>query len=113
MTNIEIATTAASATVPLEHALILAGILFSLGLLGLLVRRNILFVLMSIEVMMNAAAVAFVASGSRWGEADGQVMFILILTLAAAEASVGLALVLQLYRRFETLDTDAASEMKG
>lgn len=108
----EIATTA-PATVPLEHALILAGILFSLGLLGLLVRRNILFVLMSIEVMMNAAAVAFVASGSRWGEADGQVMFILILTLAAAEASVGLALVLQLHRRFETLDTDAASEMKG
>ena len=111
MTTTELATTAA--TVPLEHALILAGILFSLGLLGLLVRRNILFVLMSIEVMMNAAAVAFVASGSRWGEADGQVMFILILTLAAAEASVGLALVLQLYRRFETLDTDAASEMKG
>ena len=112
MTNTEFATTAA-ATVPLEHALILAGILFSLGLLGLLVRRNILFVLMSIEVMMNAAAVAFVASGSRWAQADGQVMFILILTLAAAEASVGLALVLQLYRRFETLDTDAASEMKG
>ena len=101
------------ATVPLEHALILAGVLFSLGLLGILVRRNILFVLMSIEIMMNAAALAFVASGSRWGQADGQIMFILILTLAAAEASVGLALVLQLYRRFETLDTDAASEMKG
>lgn len=100
-------------TVPLEHALILSGVLFSLGLLGILVRRNILFVLMSIEVMMNAAALAFVASGSRWQQADGQVMFVLILTLAAAEASVGLALVIQLYRRFNTLDTDAASEMKG
>lgn len=98
--------------VPLQHALILAGILFSLGLFGILIRRDILFVLMSIEVMMNAAALAFVAAGSRWGQADGQVMFILILTLAAAEASVGLAMVLQLHRRFRTLDTDAASEMK-
>ena len=99
--------------IPLEHALILAGILFSLGLLGILLRRNILFVLMSIEVMMNGAALAFVAAVSRWGAAAGQSMFILILTLAAAEASVGLALVLQIYRRFNTLDTDAASEMKG
>ena len=101
------------AAIPLHHALILAAILFCLGLAGILVRRNILFVLMSIEIMMNAAALAFVTAGSRWGTADGQIMFILILTLAAAEASVGLALVLQLYRRFNTLDTDAASEMKG
>ena len=101
------------ASIPFNHALILAAVLFCLGLAGILVRRNILFVLMSIEIMMNAAALAFVAAGSRWGAADGQIMFILILTLAAAEASVGLALVLQLYRRFNTLDTDAASEMKG
>lgn len=100
-------------TVPMQYALVLAGILFSLGLLGILIRRNILFVLMSIEVMMNAAALAFVTAGSRWGQADGQVMFILILTLAAAEASVGLAMVLQLHRRFRTLDMDAAAEMKG
>jgi NADH-quinone oxidoreductase subunit K len=97
----------------MQYALVLAGVLFSLGLLGILVRRNIVFVLMSIEVMMNAAALAFVAAGSRWGQADGQVMFILILTLAAAEASVGLAMVLQLHRRFRTLDMDAAAEMKG
>ena len=100
-------------TVPMPYALVLAGILFSLGLLGILIRRNIVFVLMSIEVMMNAAGLAFVAAGSRWGQADGQVMFILILSLAAAEASVGLAMVLQLHRRFRTLDTDAAAEMKG
>jgi NADH-quinone oxidoreductase subunit K len=99
--------------VPLQHALTLAGILFSLGLLGVLVRRDMLFVLMSIEVMMNAAALAFVAAGSRWGQPDGQVMYIVILTLAGAEASVGLAMVLQLHRRFRTLDTDAAGEMKG
>jgi len=99
--------------VALEHALMLSAILFCLGLCGLLMRRNILFILMSLEVMMNAAALTFVAAGSRWAGTDGQVMFILILTLAAAEASIGLALLLQLYRRFHTMDIDAASEMHG
>lgn len=99
--------------IPMEHGLLLASALFALGLTGVLVRRNIIFVLMSIEIMMNSTALAFVVAGSRWQQADGQVMFILILTLAAAEAAVGLALVLQLYRRFQTLDVDAAGEMKG
>ena len=99
--------------IPLEQVLLLASALFALGFAGLLIRRNILFMLMSVEIMMNAAALAFVAAGSRWLQADGQIMFILILTLAASEASVGLALLLQLYRRFKTLDVDAASEMKG
>ena len=99
--------------IPMEHGLILAALLFSLGLIGLMVRRNILFVLMCIEVMMNAAALAFVVAGSRWGQPDGQIMFILILSLAASEASVGLAIVFQLYRRYHTLDVDAASEMRG
>jgi NADH-quinone oxidoreductase subunit K len=97
----------------LQFPLVLAGILFSLGLLGVLVRRNLLFVLMSIEIMINAAGLAFVAAGSRWAQPDGQVMFLMVLTLAAAETSVGLAMLLQLYRRFRTLDTDAASEMRG
>tara|TARA_R110000850_G_scaffold85460_5_gene183857 strand:- start:20249 stop:20542 length:294 start_codon:yes stop_codon:yes gene_type:complete len=97
----------------MEHGLALAGVLFTLGLLGLLVRRNVLFMLMSLEVMMNSAAVAFVVAGSRWQQADGQIMFLMILTLAACEACVGLALLLQLYRRFGSLDVDAASEMKG
>jgi NADH-quinone oxidoreductase subunit K len=101
------------AAVPLQHGLVLAGILFALGLIGVLVRRNILFILMSIEIMLNAAGLAFVAAGARWGNPDGQVMFIFILTMAAAEVSVGLALVLQLYHRFKTLDADAASEMRG
>ncbi|HTC45061.1 MAG TPA: NADH-quinone oxidoreductase subunit NuoK [Steroidobacteraceae bacterium] len=97
----------------LQFALLLAGILFCLGLLGVLVRRNLLFVLMSIEIMINAAGLALVAAGSRWNQPDGQVMFLLVLTLAAAETSVGLAILLQLHRRFRTLDTDAASEMRG
>lgn len=97
----------------LQFSLTLACVLFCLGLLGVLVRRNLLFVLMSIEIMINAAALVFVAAGSRSGQPDGQVMFLLVLTLAAAETSVGLAMLLQLHRRFRTLDTDAASEMRG
>lgn len=99
--------------IPMEHGLALAGVLFALGLLGLLVRRNILFMLMSLEIMMNSAALAFVVAGSRWQQPDGQIMFLLVLTLAACEACVGLALLLQLYRRFGSLDVDSASEMKG
>jgi NADH-quinone oxidoreductase subunit K len=90
--------------IPLEHGLILAAILFSLGFYGVMARRNLMFILMSIEVMMNAAALAFVVAGSRWVQPDGQVMFILILTLAAAEASIGLAILLHI---------DVASEMHG
>jgi NADH-quinone oxidoreductase subunit K len=102
-----------TATIPMEHGLVLAGILFGLGTLGLLVRRNIIFILLSIEIMLNAAGLAFVVAGSRWGQPDGQVMFIFVLAMAAAEVSVGLALVLQLYHHFKTLDADEASEMRG
>ena len=99
--------------IPIRDGLLLAGILFSLGLIGLLVRRNLIFVLMSLEVMLNAAGLAFVVAGSRWQQADGQIVFLFILAMAAAEVSVGLALVLQLYHRFKSLDVDALSEMRG
>lgn len=105
--------TAAMHAIPMEHGLLLAAALFSLGLAGLVMRRNILFMLMSLEIMLNATALAFVVGGSRWALPDGQVMFILILTLAAAEASVGLAMVIQLHKRFKTLDIDVLSSMKG
>ncbi|MGE5617918.1 MAG: NADH-quinone oxidoreductase subunit NuoK [Sphingomonadaceae bacterium] len=101
------------ATVPMEHGLILAAILFALGLAGLLARRNVLFTLLSLEVMLNASGLGFVVAGSRWQQPDGQVMFIFILAMAAAEVSVGLALVLRLYHDFRTLDTDSASNMRG
>jgi len=100
-------------SIPIRDGLILAGILFTLGMTGLLVRRNVVFQLMSIEIMLNAAGVAFIAAGSRWGQPDGQVMFLFILAMAAAEVSVGLAMVLLLYRRLHSLDTDQASSMKG
>jgi NADH-quinone oxidoreductase subunit K len=98
---------------PVEYGLILAGVLFVLGLISVLIRRNIIFMLISVEVMLNAAGLAFIAGGARWGQADGQVMFIFILTMAAAEVSVGLALILQIYHQLKTLDSDAADIMKG
>jgi len=101
------------AHVPLDHVLLLAAVLFALGLIGVLVRRNLIFMLMSIEVMLNAAGLAFIAAGARWGQADGQIMFMLVLALAAAEVSVGLALVLQIQRRLPTLDADAADALRG
>jgi NADH-quinone oxidoreductase subunit K len=98
---------------PVEYGLILAGVLFVLGLISVLIRRNIIFMLISVEIMLNAAGLAFIAAGARWGQADGQVMFIFILTMAAAEVSVGLALILQIYHQLKTLDSDAADIMKG
>jgi NADH-quinone oxidoreductase subunit K len=73
----------------------------------------LIFVLMSLEVMLNAAGLAFVVAGSRWHQADGQVVFLFVLAVAAAEVSVGLALVVQIYRRFRSLDVDELSGMRG
>jgi NADH-quinone oxidoreductase subunit K len=97
----------------MQHGLLLAGILFALGTIGLLVRRNLVFTLMSIEIMLNAAGLAFIVAGAHWIQADGQVMFIFILAMAASEVSVGLALLLRLYHQHSVLDTDSASEMRG
>ena len=99
--------------IPLNHILLVASFLFAIGMFGLMVRRNIIFILMSLEVMLNASALAFVAAGAHWGQADGQVIFMLILSVAAAEVAVGLGLVLQIQRRFRSLDMDAANRMRG
>jgi NADH-quinone oxidoreductase subunit K len=100
-------------TIPFESGLVLAAILFVIGLLGVLARRNILIVLMSVEIMLNAAGLLFIAAASRWARPDGQVMFLFILAVAASEVAVGLALILQLRRRFKSLSSDDASTMKG
>lgn len=99
--------------VPMEHGLILAAILFVLGLIGLLTRRNMMFVLMSLEVMLNATGLAFIVGASRWAQPDGQIMFLMIITLAAAEVAVGLGLLIQLFRRHRTLDINSLGEMRG
>lgn len=99
--------------VPLMHGLVLASLLFALGLAGLMIRRNTLFMLMSLEIMLNAAGLAFIVAGTAWGQPEGQAMFLLVLTLASAEASVGLALLIRLYQHFKTLDIDAIRRMRG
>ena len=98
-------------TVSMQVQLLFAGLLFLTGLAGFLVRRNIIFMLMSIEIMLNSAALVFVIAGSHWLQADGQIMFIFILTVSAAEVSVGLALILQMYNSFKTIDADALKKL--
>ena len=99
--------------IPLQQGLILAAILFVMGFTSIILRRNLLFMLIGLEIMINAAALALVVAGSYWGQADGQVMYILAISLAAAEASIGRALLLQLHRRRQTLNIDSVSEMRG
>jgi NADH-quinone oxidoreductase subunit K len=99
-------------TVSVEIQLLFAGLLFLMGLIGLLVRRNIIFMLMSIEVMFNSAGMVFVIAGAHWGQVDGQVMFIFILSVTSAEVSVGLALILQMYHHFRSLDVDGLNKLK-
>ena len=97
-------------SIPFEYVLLLAGVLFALGMIGMIVRRNLLFILLCVEVMLNAAGLAFIVGGARWGQPDGQVMFIFLISMAAAEVAVGLALFLLHFGRKRTLDAD---EMKA
>ncbi len=99
-------------TVPVEIQIMLAGILFLLGLIGLLVRRNMIFMLMSIEVMFNSAGMVFVIAGNHWRQPDGQVMFIFILAVTAVEVAIALALILQVYHHFKTLDADSVNKLR-
>jgi NADH-quinone oxidoreductase subunit K len=99
--------------IPLEHGLLLAAALFVIGLVGAMTRRNLVFILMSLEIMLNAAGLAFIVAGARWANADGQVMFLMILTLAAAEVAVGLGLIIQMHKRFKTIDIDLLSRLRG
>lgn len=97
-------------TIPLEHSLMLAGILFAIGIFGLLYRQNLIFILLALELMLNACGLAFVAIGANFGKADGQVMFLMILAVSAAEVALGLALAIKYEQRFHTLEIDQASE---
>ena len=99
-------------TIAGEIQLLFAAALFLIGLVGVLVRRNIIFMLMSIEIMFNSAGLVFIIAGSHWGQVDGQVMFIFILAVAAAEVSVGLAIILQMFHHYKTLDVDGLNKLK-
>jgi NADH-quinone oxidoreductase subunit K len=97
----------------MEYGMVLACLLFVCGLLGLLIRRNLLVMLMSAEIMLNASGLAFVLGSCLWGHVDGQIMYVFILALAGAEATLGLALAVVFRRQQKTLDTDTMHQMRG
>ena len=98
--------------VPLGHYLVLSAILFALGTTGVFLRRNVITVLLSIEIMLNAVNLTFIAFGRTLGSLDGQVIMFFVVTVAAAEAAVGLALVIALFRHRETLNPDLFTSLK-
>ena len=98
--------------VPLGHYLILSAILFGAGTMGVFLRRNVITVLLSIEVMLNAVNLAFIAFGRTMGSVDGEVIMFFVVTVAAAEAAVGLALVIALFRHRESLNPDTFTSLK-
>jgi NADH-quinone oxidoreductase subunit K len=98
--------------VSLNHYLILSGLLFSIGTAGVFLRRNLITVLLSIEIMLNAVNLTFVAIGRYLGSVDGQIITFFVMTVAAAEAAVGLALVIALFRHRESLSPDAYTSLK-
>jgi NADH-quinone oxidoreductase subunit K len=98
--------------VPLGHYLILSAVLFATGTIGVFLRRNVITVLLSIEVMLNAVNLAFIAFGRTQGVVDGQVIMFFVVTVAAAEAAIGLALVIALFRHRESLNPDVFTSLK-
>jgi NADH-quinone oxidoreductase subunit K len=98
--------------VSLNQYLVLSGILFSIGTAGVFLRRNLITILLSIEIMLNAVNLTFVAAGRYLGTVDGQIITFFVMTVAAAEAAVGLALVIALFRHRETLSPEAFTSLK-
>jgi NADH-quinone oxidoreductase subunit K len=98
--------------VSLNHFLILSGVLFAIGTAGVFLRRNLITLLLSVEIMLNAVNLTFVAVGRYLGTVDGQIIVFFVMTVAAAEAAVGLALIISLFRHRETLNPDAFTSLK-
>lgn len=99
--------------IQLAHYLIVSGILFSLGLVGVVVRRNAIVVLMCLELMLNAANLALVAFSMRWGDMQGQIFVFFSITVAAAEAAVMLAIIIAVFRQRRSVDVDDMDLMHG
>ena len=98
--------------ITLTHYLIVSALLFALGLMGIMTRRNVLVILLCIELMFNAANLAFVAYAKVWGDASGQLIVFFVITVAAAEVTVGLAIAILMARRLSTLNADEANLLK-
>lgn len=98
--------------IPLGHYLIVSVILFAIGTAGVFMRRNLITILLSVEIMLNAVNLSFVAFGRQIGTPDGQIIVAFVMTVAAAEAAVGLAIVVALFRHRESLNPDAFRSLK-
>ena len=98
--------------IPLSYYLIVSAILFAIGTAGVFMRRNLITILLSVEIMLNAVNLTFVAFGRAAGDLDGQIITFFVMTVAAAEAAVGLALVIALFRHKESLNPDAFTSLK-
>jgi NADH-quinone oxidoreductase subunit K len=98
--------------VPLADYLVLSGVLFAIGTAGVFLRRNLITILLAIEIMLNAVNLSFIAFGRQWASVDGQVIVFFVMTVAAAEAAVGLAIVIALFRHRESLNPDAFTSLK-
>jgi len=99
--------------VPTSYLLALSGILFVIGALGVLTRRNAIVIFMSIELMLNSANLAFIAFARSFGDLKGQVMVLFVIAVAAAEVAVGLALIVSIFRTKHSIDVDQISSLKG
>ncbi|MGE0445430.1 MAG: NADH-quinone oxidoreductase subunit NuoK [Vicinamibacterales bacterium] len=98
--------------IPLGHYLVVSAVLFAIGTAGVFMRRNLITILLSIEIMLNAVNLSFVAFGRYQGNVDGQIITFFVMTVAAAEAAVGLAIVIALFRHRESLNPDAFTSLK-
>ena len=98
--------------VPFGHVLLLAGVLFMLGMFCAVARRNLIMILLGVEIMLNAATIAFIGGALRWQEMEGQVFVLFIFAVAAAEVSIGLALIICAYRRTASVDPNNYNLLK-
>ena len=98
--------------IPLTNYLVVSAILFAIGTAGVFMRRNLITILLSIEIMLNAVNLTFIAFGRQLGSLDGQIIVFFVMTVAAAEAAVGLAIVISLFRHRESLNPDAFTSLK-
>ena len=99
--------------VPVDHYLILATVMFACGVVGVICRRNLIMIFLAIELMLNSVNLLFVAGSKMAGNMDGQVMVFFVITVAACEAAVGLAMVIALYRKYGTVDTNFLRMLRG
>lgn len=100
-------------TIPVEYFVVLSAVLFVIGVLGVLVRRNAIMIFMSVELMLNAANLALVAFSRQWSEMQGQVFVFFVMTVAAAEVAIGLALIVAIFRAKKSIDIDELNSMQG